>query len=142
MSLFNNFIEKYELKEIYRKGERFTWTNNQDPPTLSNIDRILASIEWEEKFPLTTLTSLTRVGSDHSPLLLDTGELQKQHTRQFFFERQWCSEVNFAQLVEDKWTECKKRWLEQAYSVDKWHRGLSNLRSFLKGWGDNLRWEY
>ena len=108
MSLFNNFIEKYELKEIYRKGERFTWTNNQDPPTLSNIDRILASIEWEEKFPLTTLTSLTRVGSDHSPLLLDTGELQKQHTRQFFFERQWCSEANFTQLVEDKWTYFKK----------------------------------
>jgi len=63
MNLFNDFIERCDLREIHRSGgSRFTWTNKQENPTM-----------WEEKFPTTTLTALTRVGSDHSPLLLDTG---------------------------------------------------------------------
>jgi len=102
----------------------------------------LASTEWEEKFPLTTLSSLTRIGSDHTPLLLDTGDLKKQQARQFFFERQWCSEANFSQEIEDRWADCKRKWPEHAYSMDKWHGGISNLRSFLRGWGNNLRGEY
>lgn len=72
--MFNEFIDKFELREIYRSGGGYTWSNNQSAPTQSNLDRILVSTDWELKFPLTTLTSLTRVGSDHSPLLLNLGE--------------------------------------------------------------------
>lgn len=73
MNAFNDFIENNKLKELYRGGGGFTWSNKQLIPILSNLDRILMTTDWEEKFPLTTLTSLTRVGSDHSPLLMDTG---------------------------------------------------------------------
>lgn len=56
------------------RGGGFTWSNRQAVPILSNLDRILVTTYWEDKFPLTTLTSLTRVGSDHTPLLLDMGD--------------------------------------------------------------------
>jgi endonuclease/exonuclease/phosphatase family metal-dependent hydrolase len=54
-------------------GGEFTWTNNQSNPIMSNIDRVLVTTEWELKYPTCTLTSLTRIGSDHNPILLDTG---------------------------------------------------------------------
>ena len=73
MDMFNNFIEKFELRELHRGGSKYTWTNKQEVPIQSNIDRVLVSTEWEEKFPLATLTSLTRLGSDHNPLLLHLG---------------------------------------------------------------------
>jgi hypothetical protein len=56
-------------------GPRFTWTNKQSNPVMSNIDRILASTEWDLKFPTSCLNTLTRVDSDHCPLLLDKGGL-------------------------------------------------------------------
>jgi exonuclease III len=88
MDAFNSFIEKFSLREIYRNGPKFTWTNKRDAPIQSNIDRVLANTEWELKFPLCWPDTLTRIGSDHCPLLLDsdggvTGGGQKKE-RQFF----------------------------------------------------------
>ena len=80
MNLFNSFIEKFDLREIFRKGGPFTWTNRKENPICGNIDRVLVSIAWEERFPLSTLTSLIKIGSDHTPLLLDTGDLKTQPT--------------------------------------------------------------
>ena len=54
---------------------------------MSNIDRVLVSTDWEDKFSLTTLNELVRVGSDHNPLLLDTGERRNIQPGQFFFEK-------------------------------------------------------
>jgi exonuclease III len=70
---FNSFIENHHLREIHRVGPKFTWTNKQSNPVMSNIDIIVASTEWDLKFPTSCLNTLTRVGSDHCPLLLDTG---------------------------------------------------------------------
>ena len=93
MDLFNGFIEKHELKEIRRVwGSKYTWTNKQATPIMSNIDRVLVSTDWEDKFPLTTLNTLVRVGSDHNPLLLDTGKRRCIQPGRFFFEKQWCLE--------------------------------------------------
>jgi len=84
MNLFNDFIERCDLREIHRsRGSRFTWTNKQENPTMCNLDRVLVSTDWEEKFPTTTLTALTRVGSDHSPLLLDTGVVTNKNLDNF-----------------------------------------------------------
>lgn len=75
MRAFNEFIEKNDLREIHKVGGggRFTWSNNQDCPVMSNIDRVLVTTEWENRFPKCVLSSFTRVGSDHNPILLDTG---------------------------------------------------------------------
>ena len=44
----------------------FTWSNNQI--TFSSID-------WESHFPLSTLVSFPRVGSDHAPSFYILGKL-------------------------------------------------------------------
>lgn len=62
--------------------------------------------------------------------------------RQFHFERQWIKQEGFLELVEAKWADLKIRWPEHVYSMDKWHGGIGGLRQFLRGWGNNLRWEH
>ena len=60
---FNDFINDNDLRELYRGGDKYTWTNKQANPIRSNIDRVLMSTNWEQKFPLVHLTSLTRLDS-------------------------------------------------------------------------------
>jgi hypothetical protein len=43
-------------------------------PTYEKLDRILTSVEWEQKYPLVSVRDLTRAGSDHTPLFIDSGE--------------------------------------------------------------------
>ena len=51
-------------------GRRFTWSNQQENPTLTRIDRLLCTPEWELFFPSCFLHSLPSLMSDHTPLLL------------------------------------------------------------------------
>lgn len=68
MEAFNKFVNDFGLQEFYRTEGKFTWTNNQLQPVRVVLDRVLASENWEKKFPLTYVTSLLRVGSDHTVL--------------------------------------------------------------------------
>ena len=86
IDLFNTFIGENHLREIKRSGAKFTWTNKQAGPVLANLDRFLVSTNWEERFPLCAAWSLTKVGSDHSPIILDSGEQGATRPRHFFFE--------------------------------------------------------
>jgi hypothetical protein len=88
------------------------------------------------------LTSLTRVGSDHSPLLLNSGENKIAKSRYFFFEKQWTQEMGFGEMIKEKWGAFKLKCPDNAYYLDVWHGGIANLGKFLRGWGANIRGEY
>jgi len=70
--LFNWVINAHELRDLPLNGGSYTWSNNQQVPTLERLDRILISEDWEKLFPLTSLRKLPRELSDHNPLLLCT----------------------------------------------------------------------
>ena len=72
MQLFNDCIADMGLQELDRVGARFTWTNRQVDPTHSVLDRVFASPEWDIRCPLASLRAITRIGSDHVPLLLSS----------------------------------------------------------------------
>jgi endonuclease/exonuclease/phosphatase family metal-dependent hydrolase len=55
-------------------GRKFTWANSRRVPTYEKLDRVLVSTEWEQNFPLARVEALSREVSDHTPLLLCTGE--------------------------------------------------------------------
>ena len=74
MRLFNDCIADLALREIARVGARFTWTNKQADPIRSVLDRVFVSAQWEVMFPLCSLKAVTRVGSDHTPLLFSSGD--------------------------------------------------------------------
>jgi hypothetical protein len=47
MDAFNNFIRDNGIKEMMRKGNKFTWTNKQINPVMSVLDRVLVCPRWE-----------------------------------------------------------------------------------------------
>lgn len=137
INMFNSFIGTHQLRELARSGPRFTWSNKRANPVLANLDRILVSTEWEERFPLCLTWSLTRAGSNHAPIILDTGEHGAPRPRYFHFENQWLLLPDFRQMVEDKWQTSKERRPIDCYSLDGWHGSLCHLRQHLNGWN---RW--
>lgn len=79
--VFNAIIEHAGLRELPLNGRNFTWANNLEEPTFEKLDRILICPDWEEKYPLTMVTTLNREISQHTPLITDTGETR--------FENYW-----------------------------------------------------
>ena len=71
--MFNTIIESLDLREIELSGRKFTWANAMPNPTFEKLDRVLASVEWEQKFPCVTVQALTRGILDHTPLFIDSG---------------------------------------------------------------------
>ena len=53
--MFNIIIESLDLREIDLTGRQFTCANTLPIPTYEKLDRVLASVEWEQKFPLVTV---------------------------------------------------------------------------------------
>jgi hypothetical protein len=51
MGRFKKLVDDLALKEIPLHGRKFTWSNQQNQPTLVKLDRVLCSIDWEELFP-------------------------------------------------------------------------------------------
>jgi hypothetical protein len=49
-------------------GRHFTWSNERDTPTLTKIDRILVSVDWELASTDSFLQALASGVSDHAPV--------------------------------------------------------------------------
>lgn len=67
------------------------------------LDRVFISEDWEEHFPLATARSLTRVGSDHNPLLVETNSGGNIRSSIFRFENAWLNQEGFKESVIQKW---------------------------------------
>ena len=88
MGCFRETIDDLHLKEIRLNGRWFTWSNGQNHPTLTRIDRVFCTRDWELLFPSCYLHSLPSLMSDHTPLLLQ-GELSRESNNRFKFENFW-----------------------------------------------------
>ena len=137
MSLFNNAITAAALREIARTGARYTWTNKQREPVHCVLDRVFCSNDWEVLFPLCTLVAETRIGSDHVPLILSSGEESVRRSRRFFFETAWFEHEGFGQLVLNRWSLIGNQVGRQQGPVEFWSSAAAALRAFLRGWGAN-----
>jgi hypothetical protein len=60
--------------------------------------------EWEFKYPLVSVRALERGVSDHTPLLLDTGDSAFiGNNQQFRMELSWLTREDFYSRVTDIW---------------------------------------
>lgn len=130
---FNDMINATALRELQRTGSRFTWTNKQIPPTMCVLDRVLVSNAWEDKFNLASVLTGSRLGSDHNPLIMDTGDSLTHFQHYFRFSSHWLRQDGFHAWVLDKWPSIYKHVV-----LDHWHIILGKLRRAIKGWGQNV----
>jgi hypothetical protein len=61
--LFNETIQEIPLLD-----RNFTWSNMQNPPILSKLDRIFINSPWDSILPISSASSLPRTTSDHFPI--------------------------------------------------------------------------
>ena len=99
MRMFNDCIAELALREVTRVGARYTWLNNRVDPVRSVMDRVLVSVEWEVEYPLCSLRAITRIGFDHSSLLLSTGGGPPSRSNRFHFENFWLGQPEFMEAV-------------------------------------------
>ena len=121
------------MRDIFVSGLKFTWSNKQKDPTLIKLDRILVSDSWESNFPSCFAWAKARIGTDHCPLILNSGEQGFSRPSYFSFNEQWLVEEGFDGLVQGKWQNFKSSFALHSYSLDNWHGCLGSLRKFLKG---------
>lgn len=96
------------------------------------LDRIFMTASWEDHFPMVSAHSITRIGSDHSPILVETGNIRGVRSKIFRFETTWIKQEGFQEWVLSKWPD------KQNYrSIDHWKRISTSLRRSLKGWNGN-----
>jgi hypothetical protein len=120
-------------------GRKYTWANNLATPTFEKLDRILVTTEWEEKFPLSTVQALTREVSDHTPLLLNSGEPSQLATQPMFkFELGWLLRDAFMEMVRGIWTNTRVG----RTPMERWQGKIRRLRQHLRGWAKNVSGQY
>jgi hypothetical protein len=96
---------------------------------------VFVSTSWEALFPLCTLTAITRIGSDHYPLILDDCEKGLKKSSRFFFQTWWFGVPGFGELVKDRLSQAGVASGPHRCSIDLWQGISRGLRQFLKGWG-------
>jgi hypothetical protein len=95
------------LVELKSSSGSFTWTNNQEQPILATIDKFLCNNSFEQKYPLAFVTSKSRAGSDHVPLVINFGVDEPRKPSVFKFEKWWLNHPGFKDVVYKAWkTEC------------------------------------
>ena len=99
-------MSECHMMDLGFSGPKFTWTNKREVGGLiqCRLDRVWANLEWKATFPEATITHLTRVNSDHCPLLLSfSSNVSNASCRPFRFQPMWMSHNDFPAIVRESW---------------------------------------
>jgi exonuclease III len=96
---FNAWIEIWSLMEVKLGNRKFTWANNQENLIMSNIDRVFCNTELDQIFPLASIRALPRMGSDHTPILWESGDGNAPKPTLYRFEKWWLMRDEFKTLA-------------------------------------------
>jgi hypothetical protein len=133
--LINDWMNKWWLIELNPVNRKFTWGNNQENLVLAKLDRIFVSTDWEAKYPLVKVVGLAKGTSDHTPLLVDSGDMKNLGSRKRFrFEKWWLERAEFRDIVVRAWSE----WCSSSNPLDKWQHKVRVFRRLAKGWAANV----
>jgi len=104
MDSFNLALDQISALEIPLLGRSFTWSNHQAVPVLARLDRAFVNIEHTLAFPNTSLASLPKPTSDHTPILLTMSSVIPT-SNIFRFENAWLHNPTFRPSVFPVWLQ-------------------------------------
>lgn len=102
MARFRRALNHMEVKEILLLNRRFTWSNDQNLPTMTRIDRAFCTVACEEIYSEAVIQTLSTSTSDHCPLLLQP-LAQVPTLPIFIFESHWPQIPGYASCVQEAW---------------------------------------
>ena len=102
MHQLSDFISKHGLIDLPLEGGSFTWSNSLEVVSRSRLDRFLVTRTWEVKFPSICQKRLSRLLSDHFPIILEGGNFHRG-MRPFRFENMWLKDEGFVEKIRSWW---------------------------------------
>ncbi|KAE8776773.1 hypothetical protein D1007_50536 [Hordeum vulgare] len=102
MNKFRTSLNRSSLHELPLIGRKFTWSNEQNSPTLVRLDWAFANVDWELMFRAAKLLPQASSISDHCPLLLRNDAIMTMNKR-FRYEAYWEHIDGFMELVNQSW---------------------------------------
>jgi exonuclease III len=102
-NVFNDMIWELALQEIPLLDHEFTWSNMQNPPILSKLDRVLINSGWNDSFPNSVVTTLPRITSDHYPIKIEVST-NIPRAQVFRYYNNWPLKHGFRELVASVWS--------------------------------------
>lgn len=103
MKDFSDWILLHELVDLPLGGAEFTWSNNQEELSMSQLDRFLESTEWLDLFSDCVQNVLSRPTSDHCPIYLEFD--LEDWGPPCWLETMWLKENSFIQSVPEWWND-------------------------------------
>jgi hypothetical protein len=105
---------------------------------LVQLDRILVTRDWENIFPLATVSKLPGEVSDHNPLILSVGIDRPRKKIEFKFELSWLKHQEFIPKVK----EILEKPCRAVSALDRIQQKLKMFKQHFKGRGFNLQGEW
>lgn len=109
--LFKDCLDACNMMDLGFSGPRFTWSNRRGFRNLiqERLDRFLANPGWCTLYPNAKVSHLTRVHSDHCPILLDFEPgASIRLNRPFKFQSFWLNDLSFPNIVRDAWGQSNR----------------------------------
>lgn len=98
---FGTWVQRNDLIDIGTQGPSFTWCRDN---LMERIDRAFFNTHWLDKLSECTVLHLSRVYSDHHPILVKTASHhQSRRKGHFKFLLPWVTHANFRKVVERSW---------------------------------------
>jgi uncharacterized protein YdcH (DUF465 family) len=85
-------------------------------------------------YPLANTQALIRLGSDHTPLVWDSGLNHTPKPSSYKFEKWWLLREDFRDLVEKTWNAPTKG----KTAIDRGREKIRRFRKVTKGWSKNI----
>jgi hypothetical protein len=127
---FSEFIFTMGLLDLPMEGGNFTWSNAR---SRSRLDRFLCSSSLIDHFSNIVQRRLPRLLSDHFPILLNCGFMQKRKSP-FRFENMWLKSVGFHAMVKQWWDSYLYSGSPSYVLVQK----LKSLKIDLRRWNKDV----
>lgn len=105
---FQDCLDLCGMMDMGYSGARNTWSNLREVTELiqERLDRSFCS--WRQMFPEASVKHMTRINSDHCPLLVELNPSNSLNfPRPFRFQLGWLAHPDFTNVVRKAWTNAE-----------------------------------